>query len=336
MKRFKNKILILSGIVCALGVICMGVAMLTVGFDVKALDLCGEPQKVSESYNVQDIKSVLVKLQNSNIAVKKSDDEKIHITYYTTDCCPTKAEVSQNNELMLYDNFWDYGIKQYTKGFFHGYKKHGLVTVIEIPENDNINIVVDISNGNITAENIELNKAEFYSSNGYLDFSDISADTLCADTSNGYITADNINAESAKIDTSNGDVQVSGLTAQKFNAYTSNGSITFKNIIAKNTEASTSNGDVYLTDVKSNNSLNASTSNGSVNIEDISSENISLETSNGSIQGNIIGNHDEYRISSSTSNGNDSLAIYNGKNQTADKKIEAYTSNGNILIEFTE
>ncbi|MGN0470582.1 MAG: DUF4097 family beta strand repeat-containing protein [Acutalibacteraceae bacterium] len=279
MTKYKNKIFIISGIVCALGAICMAIAMMTVNFNAKALDLCGEPQQVSESYDVQDIKSVSVNQYNSEILVKKSSDDKIHVTYYTTDCCPTVSELTQDKEIKLYDNFWDYGIKQYTKGFFHGYKKHGLKTVIELPENSTgINIKIDTSNGKITAENIYVNKAEFYTSNGKIQFSNIVSDTFVGNTVNGSVTADKITADN----------------------------------------------------------ISLGTSNGSIDISNISSDNIILQTSNGSILGNITGDPDNYNISSSTSNGNDSLAIYNNKNKTSNKKIEAYTSNGNILVEFTK
>lgn len=337
MTKYKNKIFIISGIVCALGAICMALAMMTVNFDVKALDLCGEPQKVSKSYDVQDIKSVSVNQYNSEVLVKKSSDDKIHVTYYTTDCCPTVAAINQDKEMNIYDNFWDYGIKQYTKGFFHGYKKHGLKTVIELPENSSeINIRIDTSNGKITAENINVHKAEISTSNGDVQFSNIVSDTFIGNTCNGSITADKITADKISLGTSNGDVKVSEVTADKVGTATSNGSITVKNVNAKSAEMTTSNGEISLSDIQSVNLINASTSNGSVNITDISSDIIILQTSNGSILGNIIGNPDNYNISSSTSNGNDSLAIYNNKNKTQDKKIEAYTSNGNILIEFTK
>lgn len=337
MTKYKKNILIISGIVCTLGAICMAIAMMTVNFDVKALDLCGEPKKISESYYVQDIKSVSVRLYNSEVLVKKSSDEKIRVTYYTTDCCPTVSEITQNKEIQLYDNFWDYGVKQFAKGFFHGYKKHGLKTVIELPENsDSINIRIDTSNGKITAENTDVNKAEFYTSNGDVQFSNITSDTFVGNTVNGSVTADKITADNISLGTTNGYIKVSALTADKLSTTTSNGAITVKNVNAKSAEMSTSNGAISLSDIKSENLINASTSNGAIDISNISSDNIILQTSNGSILGNIIGNPDNYNISSSTSNGNDSLAIYNNKNKIQDKKIEACTSNGNILVEFTK
>ncbi|MDD6488793.1 MAG: DUF4097 family beta strand repeat-containing protein [Clostridia bacterium] len=337
MTKYKNKILIISGIVCALGAICMAIAMMTVKFDVKALDLCGEPQQISKSYDVKDIKAISVKQYNSEVLVKKSSDDKIHVTYYTTDCCPTVSELTQDSEIKLYDDFWDYGIKQYTKGFFHGYKKHGLKTIIELPENSNaINIKTETSNGKITVENINVNKAEFYTSNGKIQFSNIVSDTFCGNTVNGSVTADKITADNISLGTTNGHIKVSALKADKLSTTTSNGAITVKNVNAKSAEMTTSNGGISLSDIKSENLIKASTSNGAIDISNISSDNITLQTSNGSILGNITGNPDNYNISSSTSNGNDSLAIYNNKNKTSNKKIEAYTSNGNILVEFTE
>lgn len=272
-----------------------------VGFDVKALDLCGEPRQVVKEYSTDELKSISVDFMSNYIIIKKSATDKIKFTYYTTDCCPASIKY-ENGEIYLGNDFnaFEYNLKQFTKGFFHGIRKFGLDTVIEIPNGcTDININIDISNGEIEAE-------------------DIIANDIYLQTSNGNITAKNINANTLKADTSNGKVTLSGVTV--------------KNLI----NTTTSNGKIILSDITAKKLINTETSNGAIEIEDIASDNIILQTSNSAIQGNIIGNADDYNVSSSTSNGNDSLAVYNGKNTASDKKLEVETSNGSISVEFTK
>lgn len=321
MKAFKKTALISATIACVLGIIIMALAMMMVNFDVKALDLCGEPQKVTEEFSVDDIESISVSLKNCDIIVKQSSDDKIRLTYYTTECCPIELSHQRQGEISLYDknNDFEYSMKQFTKGFFHGYAKHGLKTIIEIPSGcENIEMIIELSNGEINAENLTIKDIDFRTSNGAITLSEASADVIYMETSNGAIDLSDINC-SYKIDanTSNGDIKCSSLNSDEM-------------------YLNTSNGKIILSDIDSKSTLNTFTSNGDISFKNISAQNIHFDTSNGSISGNIIGKPEDYCISSGTSNGNDSLAIYNGKNTSVKNTLKAYTSNGNIIIEFGE
>lgn len=338
MQKYKKIILISSGVLCTLGIIIMAIAMMAVKFDVKALDLCGEPQKEVKVYSADDIASVTVTLKNSNVIIKTSTDDKIRLTYYTTDCCPVESSLKENC-INLYDknNAFDDGIKQYTKGFFHGYKKHNLNTVIEIPADcKDISITTYLSNGwadvsGFTADNVDIN-----TSNGAVSISEISANNIDIETNNGEITADSITANKVYMTTSNGEIILSDINcADNIAANTSNGTIISSSVNSSTLSLNTSNGEISLVDIKVQ-YLEVFTSNGSILPENISAQNIVFDTSNGEIRGNIIGKPEDYYISSGTSNGNNSLAIYNNTNEKSENILHAYTSNGDILIKFSE
>lgn len=340
MQKYKKIILISSGILCMLGIVIMAFAMMTVNFDVNALDLCGEPQKVSKAYT-ENIKSVSIDLINSDVVIKHSKDERIWVTYYTTDCCPTVSAVSQDGTLNVSDNYNDfvYNIKQYTKGFFHGYRKNDLETVIEIPsDSKNLDIHINTSNGKIRIENISAKNIDVETSNGKVQTENISAESITLNTSNGVIDVSDISVSKyAVLNTSNGDITAKNITAETdIDIDTSNGKIILYNINTDTITAGTSNGRIESSLVNSD-AAELITSNGNITVSDLKAKShIYIETSNGSIEGSITGSPEDYYISSGTSNGNDSLAIYNDKNKESENKLYAYTSNGNILINFDE
>ncbi|MGN0537939.1 MAG: hypothetical protein ACI4M3_08195, partial [Acutalibacteraceae bacterium] len=147
MKKSKKIVFLSATLGSVLGIVLISIALLSVNFDVRNLDLCGEPQKITkECGTMDDLKDICIDLRNninitllgsdksSNIRVKESPDDKIHITYYTTDCCSKKLETA-NQQIFLHepDALIHINAKQFTKGIFHGAKQWGLETVIEIP-----------------------------------------------------------------------------------------------------------------------------------------------------------------------------------------------------------
>ncbi len=339
MKRFKRISLISSGIICALGILLMGISLLTVNFDVRALDLCGEPEKVVKEYSYTDVNCIRINIMDSGIELKQSNNDKIRITYYTTECCPQTIKNS-NGKVTLCDDFsiWEYNIKQYTKGFFHRFKRIGLKTIVEIPkECTNLIINIDTNNSSISAENISAENIIVDTSNGSVFLSNIKINkNIITNSSNGRINIENINAENMSLNTSNGRIDLKNITSKQLKAYTSNGAVTASNINAEDVEFSTSNGKIEISNISSKNDFTSVTSNGSIILKNISSPHTLFDTSNGSISGNMLGKVGDYYIKSGTSNGNDSLAVYNNKNTDAPNILEAYTSNGNIDIIFDD
>lgn len=323
MKTLNKRFLIISTAVMGLGLILIFCSLLMVNFNVMALDLCGEPKKVIEEYPTDKIKSISVNLASTDVIVRKTNLDKIRFIYYTTDCCPSEVEDTGEN-LTLSENF-DYGLKQLTKGVFHGIRKYGLKVIIEIPDT--------LSGSKL--EDFEIKIRLF---NGNIDISDVSANNITAKTSNGSIYVKNINSyQNIDVSTSNGGIYLSYIDDinGKINALTSNGMIDASEITAKNLDCKTSNGSIEFSYIITN-IVSAGTSNGNIDVKNIKSDDIKLETSNGYINGNIVGNPKNYQVSSSTSNGNNSLEVYNNKNEELYKKLDVHTSNGDISVKFSD
>ena len=110
--------------------------------------------------------------------------------------------------------------------------------------------------------------------------------------------------------------------------------INISSINSDSVRLDTSNNSINLGDTIANDSFYSQTSNGNINTKGIDSDKIELDTSNGSIIATIIGKEKDFRIESGTSNGNDNIS---GRgNDSASKSLSAYTSNGNINIDFDD
>ena len=256
-------------------------------------------EKIEKEYEPCNINSINVDITNSTVVLKQSDNDNIKITYFTNKYCPKKIENIDGNITLENDIASRKNfMKQIVRNIFI-WTVHDLKTIIEIP-NKCTNLKFNIHTGN------------------------------------AKVFIDNITSKSIDIKTSNGKIDISNVTCNEVLLHTSNGVISADNTDIKDFNAKTSNGKINLTNVKSQNKLYIKTSNGAINIKNISSEDISLVTSNGKIDGNIIGDINNYNISSKTSNGNNSLKLYNNRNQNADKNLLVHTSNGNIAVIFTK
>lgn len=354
MRKIKKIVLFSAAFGFVLGLFFAAAALFGVNFDVRSLDLCGDPQKISKEYSqIEDLQNIYVDFINSNnICIKESSDQNIHVTYYTTDCCSKTLE-DTNHQVLLYEKNdpW-YDNKQYTKGFFHGAKQQGLETVIEIPINRiDINdtnavadyiqaladrqLTVDIKtvNGNITVDNAGAETLSVQTTNGTIFASKVYACIFSAKGTNGAIQVENIYGGTLNATTGNGDVSVKNIFMDDITADTINGEIKAQNTTSSYSQMYSTNGSVTLENVETKNRLDVSTTNGAIKIINVAADSMFFNTVNGSILGNIIGDIEDYCIHSDTINGDNFLV---GGNPDSVRTIEAQTVNGDINIEFTE
>lgn len=340
MFKYKKTILLSSVFLLIIGLILSFIAFSLTGFNVYALDLCGEPQEIQYTAKNNEIKSLEIKLYNDKLQIRSSSEiDSIRLTYYTTDCCPVVAEES-GDTLSLYYNIssFEYGLKQLTKGMAHGLAKSEKTTLIEIPENQNIELNVSTQNGEVDISDISLSsKIHIDTSNGRIIAQNIESKTAEIYTSNGNITAQNIKAENTKVQTSNGTIYAQNIQSDKLSLETSNGELQLKNITADKLTGYTSNGGITISNVEAEDII-CVTSNGSITTDNNKGRHIELGTSNGNISGTLNIDPNEFVVTSSTSNGSNNLSYFNsdGENVKNDSSntLNVYTSNGDIHIKF--
>lgn len=127
-----------------------------------------------------------------------------------------------------------------------------------------------------------------------------------------------------------GDIQVNGNTK----LVTSNSSITVTAWSGKELKVCSENGRIRLDWIRSDGTVMAETSNCSIEVTKIDARLVELKTSNGRICGSVVGNMEQYEITSRTGNATSNLPKnYYGMGE---RKLVVETSNGKIQMEFEE
>lgn len=325
-----QRLIIIGVIILIIGIVIFTFSLWSAGWDIKRISTKTPLDEKHYSENAE-FESIEINDRDMNISVKKSSDDKIHITYFEND--NEYYDISTENSVLKFTRNVEYKWYHYIFNIdFFSYEM-----IIELPENYKcemnlktsnskisindvslISLNAKTSNGKIIASRIDCSEnADLYNSNGAIDISDISlSGKLSADTSNGHIILENIN------------------TTDDIKAHSSNNKITLKNTVCNNIKCITSNGVITANDIFSSENIELETSNNKVSVTNLQFTNeCSLTTSNGIITGTMPGKTIDYTITSQTSNGKNSLPE---KLNGGDKKLRVKTSNGKIDINFAE
>ncbi|MGD9964356.1 MAG: DUF4097 domain-containing protein [Candidatus Izemoplasmatales bacterium] len=254
---------------------------------------------IEKDYQVEDLDSFSFDFSNRSVYVLKSDDEDIHLKYYTHEKDIVNLGISSEELNLKISRKWYYNIISFD--FFAN--REYFKVYLYLPDT-------------MVVSNLDIQ-----TSNGRVDL----------DLSNNF---DYINLVS-----SNGRINIKDLTAAKIDVMTSNGDINLENIYTNNEiNLSSSNGDIILNNVSAN-KIDSNTTNGKIDAENITSNNIDLDSSNGRIYLSVTGSKDDYRVSLSTSNGDrvyDGLKVESGTiNTSGSKVISLNSSNGDVEVSFT-
>lgn len=212
------------------------------------------------SYNTDGIHDILIDAAYSNISIKKSSDNQIHIQYGENPRLNYKIAKSSSA----------LSIKQYSSDriFFsvHKYK-----CIISIPENYSGNIKMSCSANNISAD-------------GLLKLNNFSVKTTA-----GNINITNINAKSLYIQSTVGNTNISNtVTDKNFSIETTVGNIKINRIFSKNIILKSTAGNIsgYISGDLNKFSIQSRTSAGKSNLADKNSGiyRLNTETTVGNIK----------------------------------------------------
>ena len=193
-------------------------------------------------------------------------------------------------------------------GMFRGRKEFRIV----VPETWRGRVRISSTNAQVTAEDVDLECLTLQTTNGAVDVCGARlAKELSAKTSNSAITLKGITAPGADIRTTNGRIGAENMH------------------IFGQCRLGASNGRIEAADISAE-GVGLSTTNGHINVRAITADAIRLVTSNGAIGGSVCGRREDYRISSRTTNGKNSL----GSTDSGARTLEATTSNAGIDIDF--
>ncbi len=303
MKHFA----IIGIILFIIGLILFVIGMFFVGWDFTKIST-KLPYLDKTHTSSSEISNITLSDKNVKISVFSTKEDKIHIDYMENEY--NYYIISEENGTLIFEkeskvnwrdlislNFVTPEIKIYLpENYRNDLEINAENSVIKVEQNDFKDLILKTANASVEAKQIEVEG------------------TFTAETKNGAIRVNDANVEN------------------DFQAITKNSKISLENISAKNIEAKSANGSINLNNVASNEKIYCKTANSDVNIFDISGEIIELFSANGDIKGEIIGDIDEYSITSDVSNGDSNLPEKSVEN--SDKMLNADTSNGDIEISF--
>jgi len=137
--------------------------------------------------------------------------------------------------------------------------------------------------------------------------------------------------KSVDIETSNSKCSLSDFIGDNLNCTTSNGKIEMASCSAKSLVVRTNNSKIKISGTKSN-EAEIMTSNSNIEFDDCRFDNLKSFTSNGSIYLNNFDSVEETEGKYVLQTSNGKISINLGKNMSADCKIKASTSVGNIKV----
>lgn len=261
-----------------------------------------------------NIKQINVNIKNIEINAVASADDKIHLKYTESENTTFAVSESGGSVDLVMTSGGNDGFA--LKGIFGGKKKEAAPVVrVEVPAKYKENIQLVTDGATIQVQGVaNANILECVTKNATLRILDTNAASIRARTTNHRLTVTNVNAEK--------DVDVS----------TSSASIDINKTIGESVTCKTTASEISLNDVEAKNMLQATTTNAYIAITKISGNYIDLRTSAGKISGTIIGNINDYSITSKSSGGKSNLPNI----PFGVKRLSAVTSKENINITFQE
>lgn len=185
---------------------------------------------------------------------------------------------------------------------------------IFVPHTFRGRLSLSTTNARVAMEGCEaLSSLLLKTTNASVSLQHCSGGELCCRSSNGALHVEDVHGDTLQAVTSNARVELTSCVWQgACGVHTSNGSIS-----ASQVEAG---------------SLSLQSSNARIHVEQVRASGITLATSNGSIGGTVVGDPEEYTITTSTSNA--SCSPKTRAIPGAQKALSASTSNGSVALQF--
>ncbi len=158
--------------------------------------------------------------------------------------------------------------------------------------------------------------------------------TIQLETTTGSISLTGLSAlAKAELSSTNGKIKVENSQISELIMKAGNGKIEAANLIGNTLDAMNGNGLIVAKECRFPEKIRLNTQNGAVTGKNLISDTIEMQTYNGLVSGTIIGNRNDYNVTSDTKNGFNNLDNIHEEGRS--KSLTARTHNGRIQIDFT-
>ncbi len=306
----RNKRNIIATICLMIAVVLFIISFAFADFDFKNLST-EQPYEDKEYQVAEEIQSINVQTDFSDVAFVPSEDDTFHIKYSENNTNTYEISVV-NKELKV--------IKKTNKKWYDyifNIKIDRQSVVVAVPSAFAGDVYIETKHNDVEVQDLSLNNLEI-------------------ENSNDSITVDNVKLKGElKLDNSHGDTIVRDTDIEQFvTCISSHGDIEFINVTAMDIVAENRHGDIELTNVISEQSIELTNSHDSIELKKVGfGDKMICDNSNGEIIGSIIGNIGDFTIDTYISHGQCNLPkqLISG-----DKLLKLSTNNDDISIVFVE
>lgn len=325
MKYLKTINTIITGGICmALGAAVFFIGFAASGFKFKTLSTDDYDKKNMTVSS--DTKAIEIYEDDTNINISRSDDNKIHITYFENK--DEKYNISDGDTLKIK--------KVSSKKLRFGFSTQITSLNISIPEKCKPSVRIDSDCGNIKVENVISQSCDISVEDGNIIINKFSAEgksDISTDSGNINFSDSKFNGDFT-VKTDDGNILTENCSYdKKADIKTTCGNVTMKEITYSSyLSLKTSDGNVNADKCNFEGKTEIKTDCGNVTVNEITCmADTSVKTSDGNVRGNINGKKDDFNIISKTSDGSNNL---DDKINGRDKTLDVQTGCGNIKLEF--
>lgn len=184
-----------------------------------------EKESISEKKVIEDksFESIDIQVDNATVAVISTDDEtsEVELTGKRSKSSKNKFSVDMVDgelSIKLKDEHW----KLFSFDFF----SPSLLLKVYVPEKQYSSLKISSDNGKVNVDHLNAKEIHLSSSNGQLEVNDLSGLKLVGEVDNGEIYAENLQMENeVNVKSNNGTIELKHVAASIINTETDNGKI---------------------------------------------------------------------------------------------------------------
>lgn len=323
MPTFLKVILIAFAALFLIAATAFGVEILR---EVKLAGVAPEWEKVQEDLEVGSIDSINIDMSSCDLFIGRSQDEKIHFTYYLNENLVRFSFVKTEKSVTL---------TQRQKGLLYGFlpMRHRRSVSVLVPDSFTGSINSKTETGETNLDSVTNATAlNLSTSTGGLHLLGVRAKyALLRNTTGDLTVTECVFTGDLTATGTTGSAKLRDTTAFQLKIERSTGGVTLTNVlVTTKLEVGVSTGDITI------NSAGAETaflhsSTGDIGFEQLSAKEIEITVSTGDVRGTLAGREEDYTFETHTSTGKNNLPESFGHGE---RKLKIKTSTGDIKVEF--
>lgn len=330
MSKSTKGALIAAAVLIALGILFCAASFAVSGWDPGAYETGSESYvRKSCTYSPEDVRTFVFQDSSHDVELIRSDDDKIHITYYESQKTGYTFELGDDGTLMVFyhsDKKWYDAI-----GISFRYEERK--TVVAVPDGFTGDISVKLGSADLEISGFKVcGSLTAESTSGEVQISDfICTGNIKIEQTSGDFEGKSLSASSVFIKHTSGDIEMERLDLGELSLVSVSGDIEVENIkVETDCTLHSTSGDISLSDAEITGLLTCESTSGDITAESVSLGEAIFSSTSGNIRAEIIGSASDYHIDAKTTSGR----IRIPENGNGGRTIRVKTTSGNISVSF--